>query len=204
MRRPRRRSAVSIANDKVPITMACRLVGMDIDDDIAYGRSMKVHCPFGELYHTDQGVEPAFRIYVDSNSAYCFACSTYFTPVWLVSQAWDQQPAQVAVELLERIGIKPASLADAWAQAAVRDVVPDAGLLAEALKTFCGRICVDWDDAQFEPATAGLLSRCLALLDLVHTEGEARQWLDECKKVMRAALQHRNGLQKSTRVVDSR
>ena len=202
MNRPRRRSAVSIANDKVPITLACRIAGMDIDDDIAYGRSMKVYCPFGELYHSDQGVEPAFRIYVDSNSAYCFACSTYFTPVWLVAQVWDQQPAQVAVELLERVGIKPVSLADAWAQAAVRDVAPDTSLLAEALKLFCGRICVDWDDAQFEPDTAGLLSRCLALLDLVHTEGEARQWLDECKKVMRAALAQRESLPTSRVLLD--
>lgn len=205
MNRPRRRSAVSIANDKVPIVLACRWIGMNIDDDIAYGRSsVKVHCPFGAVYHSDQGVEPSFRIYPDSNSAYCFACSTYYSPVWLVAMAWDVQPAEVAVALLERIGVKPVSLADAWAKAAEREVAPDHSLLSEALKTFCARIAADWDDAQFEPAIAGLLSRCLALLELVTAEPDARQWLDGCKKVMRSALDERSSrLHTSTVAVDS-
>lgn len=179
---------MSLANDKVPITYACQLVGMDIPDDISYGRSLKVHCPFGEVYHTDLGAEAAFRIYSASNSAYCFACSTYYTPVWLVAQAWDIEPTAAAVELLDRIGVKPVSLADAWAHATRRDTPPDHTLLAEALKTYCARVCPDWDAAQFTPSTAGTLSRCLDLLDRVATDTDAQRWLDGCKLVMRRAL----------------
>lgn len=184
----RRVSVVTIANEQVPITTACRLVGIDLSDDIAYGRSLKVHCPFGELYHSDGGVEPAFRVYPDSNSAYCFACKAYFSPVWLVAQHWGQPSREVAEELLAHIGYRPATAAQAWAQACARDTPPDRTLLAEALKTFCARIAPGWSVGQFDPDTAAVLGRCLALLDHVHTDGDTARWLDGCKHAMHRHL----------------
>jgi hypothetical protein len=180
----RERSVVGIANEKVPITLACRLIGLDLADDIAYGRSLKIHCPFGEIYHVDQGHEAAMRIYPDTNSAFCFAGCGYFSPVWLLAQAWDIDPTQAAVELLERAGIKPVSLAQAWAEASIVDAEPDRTALCEALKMYCRRTVPGWNALQFQPEVARTLARCLTLLDRVRTEDDAQRWLRVCKQVM--------------------
>lgn len=186
MTRPR--SVVSVANEVVPISTVCALIGMDLDPHSSYARNPKVHCPFGEIYHRDGGVEAAFRLYPDTNSAWCFACGTYFTPVWLAVQAWGGTATAVATTLLERVGHHGANAAQAWAHAATYTPTPDVTLLAEALKTYCARVDPGWDSTQFAPPTAALLSRCLALLDLVTDEAQAHQWLAGCKQVMRHHL----------------
>jgi hypothetical protein len=106
-----------------------------------------------------------------------------------VGLAWDIPPHAAAKELLERVGYRPTSLKDAWAAAVAGDnPAPDPLLLAEALKTYCSRVVPDWDVIQFDPRPAAMLGRCLGLLDLVHTEDEAREWLTGCKTVMRHIL----------------
>ena len=179
---------VETANAKVPITVACQVIGMDLPDYAGYQRPLKVHCPFGEFYHVDGGLDPAMRIYPDSNSAYCFAGCGYFSPVWLVAQACDVSTYDAAVSLLERVGHRPASPAQRWAQASTWESPPDVRLLSEALKTYCARICSHWSDQQFDPSVATTLTRCLALLDRVGTESEAQEWLHGVKIVMQRAL----------------
>jgi hypothetical protein len=183
----RPRSPITVANEQVSILYACRLIGMDVPETLD-GRPPKVHCPFGPIYHRDQGAEAAMRIYPDDNHVYCFAGCGYFTPVSLVAHAWDTDRTSAAVDLLERAGIKPLTLAQAWAQASTTERLPDIALLAEALKTFCARIDPTWSTRQFTPVISAPLRRCLLLLDHVHTEEQAHQWLDVCKLVMRRVL----------------
>lgn len=187
-RRRGKRSAVAIANDVVSIITACNLIGMDLPEDVGYRRSTKLYCPFGPLFHSDQGVERAFRIYIDNNSAYCFASCGYFTPVWLVASAWDLDARTAAVELLDRVGYRPLTLAEAWSKASQREVPPDGTSLREALQTYCHRVCPSWETVQFTPAVAAVLTQCLDLLDRVHTDDDAREWLDGTKALMRRAL----------------
>jgi hypothetical protein len=182
----KRRSVVDEANETVLITTACRAVGMDIPEDLS--QRHKIHCPFGAIYHSDQGLEPTMRIYLDSNAAHCFSRCGRFTPVNLAAMAWGIPRRVAARELLERAGRRSLSLTEAFAQAAQADVEPDRTLLGEALKTFCARVHAGWDDAQFDPGVAPWLTKCLALLDLVRTPDEAAYWLDGCKKVMQRAL----------------
>lgn len=182
----RRRPVVDEANDEVLITTACRLIGMDIPGDLS--ASLKVHCPFGAVFHSDHGAEATMRIYLDGNSAFCFSRCGYFTPTGLVAMAWGISQRAAARELLERAGRRPLSLADAWAQAADATLAPDRTLLAEALKTYCARVCPGWADAQFRPAIAARLTACLTLLDLVRTPDDAELWLNGCKRAMAIAL----------------
>lgn len=145
---------------------------------------MKVHCPFGDLYHSDQGIEAAFRIYPGSNSAFCFAGCGYFTPVGLAAMAWDRPKEEVAADLLDRVGYKPVSLAQAWAGLQVREEPPDTAMLALALRTYCERVAPGWAERQFEPGIGAVLDRCLALLPRVKTPDDAEQWLQVTKRVM--------------------
>lgn len=186
--RGRRGSVVAQANELVPIEFACRLIGMHLPDGLGYRRSTKLYCPFGELSHIDGGLEKAFRIYVDANSAYCFAGCGHFTPVWLVATAWGRDTRVVASELLERIGHRPPSLAQLWAQVTEPDSSPDRTLLREALQTYCQRICADWASRQFAPDVAATLTRCLALLDRVGDDATAQTWLDGVKLAMMRVL----------------
>jgi hypothetical protein len=184
----RRPSEIRLADEKVPILAACQLIGMNLPDDIAYGRAVKVHCPFGELFHNDGGTEAAMRIYADSNHVYCFAGCGFFGPVGLVSHAFDITRRAAARELLARAGIRMPTPREVWDAATTHVEPPDTALLAEALKTFCRRTAPAWESDQYRPDVAERLTRCLGLLDHVVTPQAADQWLTACKTIMARVL----------------
>lgn len=182
------KSIIAVANEQVSIVTAMSMVGVELPEGIGMSRSHKIHCPFGPVYHSDHGLSPAMRIYPDTNSAWCFSCSVYYTPVKLVSQAWDVDGELAAGRLLDHVGYQPVDMEQAWQQVSSFEPVLDKTLMAEALKTYCRRVCADWPSRQFEPGTAAGLTRCLAVLDLVGTDAEAQLWLAVSKAAMRQAL----------------
>lgn len=183
----RRKSIRALADEHVAIETVCRLLGMGLPD-VDSVRSIKVHCPFGEFSHVDGGVEAAFRIYPDSNSAYCFACQRYYSPVSLAVEAWNRPPDEVAVDLLDRVGYKPASHADQWARLVTTETPPDPDALRAALDVFCSTLTPVWAERQMDVVVARTLGRCLGLLSLVRTAEDAERWLEATKEVMRRVL----------------
>lgn len=180
------KSLIDEANERVSIVKVCRLIGMDVFE----GASGKFRCPFGDFNHSDGGTAKAFRIYTETNSAYCFSCRAYLTPVNLYAQAKDLRRKDAALLLLEEVGWKPVSHAQRWAElVSPREESVDVSMLALALRTYCARVCPEWDELQLNPDIGGLLSRGLGLLDRVRTAEEAEQWLETCKTVMRSKLE---------------
>lgn len=184
------RSAVNTANEVVPIAFVCNKIGMAIPDHLVLsGRSMKVQCPFGELYHEDGGRSAAFRIYPDTNSGWCFACSEFYSPVKLYAASTGLEWSVAAEQLLDMVGHRGSSFDARWeAAVAGQQELPSLDALAEALKTFCLRIFPEWPQRQFEQATAAKLGECLRLLNLVGTDEQAVQWLAVTKQVMELEL----------------
>ncbi len=182
----KQRSAVAIANEQVAIEQVFRWCGIYIPE-IPEGRTLKIHCPFGEFFHPDKGVKPDMRIYPSTNSAYCFQCG-YFSPVWLACQLWDRQPNDVALDLLQRTGYKPVSIAQLWADSQIASKPVDVAPLGLALRTYCQRIDPDWSTRQFDSDISSTLSRCLSLLSHVTTEADVHSWLETCKLVLKTAL----------------
>ncbi len=182
------RSTVAVANEQVSIVTVLQMLGIELPDDIGSGRSRKLHCPFGDVYHSDQGASAAMRVYPETNSAYCFSCSAYFTPVSLAAKAMGCSMPQAAEQLLDRVGHRPLDLAGQWAQAKEYEPDPDKALLADALKTYCRRKHPGWEMQQFDGSVAAVLTRCLGILDLVKTANDATTWLDVCKRAMDRAL----------------
>lgn len=182
------RSPITVANEVVSIVTVLQWLGAELPDDIGSGRSRKVHCPWGEAYHSDGGIDPAMRVYPDTNSAYCFSCSSAFTPVGLAAQAMDCDRRTAAVHLLDRAGHQPMDLASVFAGHAAWSPEPDKAQLADALKTFCRRIDPAWSTRQFDAAVASTLTRCLSILDLVNTEEDVNLWLTRCKAAMKLVL----------------
>lgn len=191
---PRRPSVVDLANDYVSIHFACTVVGMHLPASFDEQRSVKVSCPFEELYHSDGGAASAMRIYPESNSAWCFSCSYYYTPVSLVARALDLSNVDAAELLLQRAGYRPPDPMDVWNDVVAQEVIPDKVLLGEALKTYCRRIDPAWSTRQYEQPYAGTLRLCLGLLDRVHSDADAREWLGGCKKVMSRILLSQNAI----------
>lgn len=185
MNRP---SVITVADEQVSIVAVCQMFGVDVPDDIADGRSRKLPCPFGELYHSDHGRDPAMRIYADTNSAYCFSCQTYWTPVTLAAKAMDTDRRTAAARLLDRIGYRPLDLAQVWAQAVSFEPELDRAALADALKAYCRRIDPAWTTHQFDPAVSSALVRCLSILDLVRSPDDVDMWLTRCKAAMMQAI----------------
>lgn len=174
---------IDLANEKVSITDVLGWAGVYVPE--TFGRSVKVECPWGHLFHSDGGIDRSMRVYSESNSAFCFSCSVFYTPVRLHARANDIDEKTAAGDLLDHIGYRPPEPLDVWAE--VTTVVtpkPDRTLLAEALKYFCARTIPQWHFRQLEQPWAGVLSRCLHLLDQVGTEQDAEHWLTTCKTVM--------------------
>jgi hypothetical protein len=185
------RSPVSVANSLVSIEQACRWAGVEIPD---FGAgSVKVHCPFEDVYHTDP--EPAFRIYPESNHAWCFACSQYYSPVGLCAAVWDMTRADAAHRMLELAHYAPPSLAERWAELTAPR--PELGLsdYALALRAHCAqvsaRLGLDWDAIQYDPAVSERLSGALGLLSLVRDASDGEKWLSGCQEIMSEFLARR-------------
>lgn len=178
-------SLIDEADKRVSIVKVCRMIGMHVSE----GWHGKMTCPFGDVNHSDGGIQKSFRIYQETNSAYCFSCRIYFTPVRLYAEAKELRRMDAALVLLEAVGWKPVSQAQRWADllSSTEEHI-DLSMLGLALRTYCARVCSEWDELQLNPEVAELLSRCLALLDRVHTSEEAEQWLDTCKTVMDSKL----------------
>lgn len=184
------KSLARLADEKVPFPLAARWAGVAVHEGSAE-RGIKTWCPFGAFEHPDGGAEPSFRVYPDHG--WCFAEVRYFSVVTLLAAVWELDRQDAAAEALRRIGWVPVSYAHLFEQAA-RDPEPDADALAGALVTWCEAYCRDqggqpgWKALQYEPEVAGLLSRCLGLLPLVHTGEDCRTWLDASKRAMQQVL----------------
>lgn len=182
---------VDEANKRVSIFMVCALVGVEVSEG-REGSSIKTYCPFGRFYHSDGGKEPAFRVYGETNSAYCFSCKKYYSPVSLYSSATDLSSRNAAEFLLEKIGYKKPTPEELWSSAQPVEPEPDKSLLNKALRTYCERVCVgegrDWHKDQFEPTISIILEKCLNLLDSVATSEDADFWMSGSKEIMSRVL----------------
>lgn len=173
---------VSLANERVGIGYVCGLVGVEVPES-SPGRSVKVRCPFG-FTHRDHGLEAAFRVYFETNTAFCFAGCGFFTPVWLAATAWDRLPSEVARDLLEGIGYGGLDPDSRWEAAQSGPVVGvDRAALVEALQGWAGRTIPDWERRQFGDL-APALQAGLGLVGRVEDEDGAWLWLDGVKKYL--------------------
>lgn len=148
----------------------------------------KVLCPFG-FYHSDGGTAKAMRIYVSTNSAYCFSCSKSYRPVTLAAAAWGCSWQQAADRLLETAGYKPKTLKERWADATTPEVKEiDLISLSDALKMYCSAVSPDWRRQQYDAVVAAKLDVCLSLLPRIKTSADSVKWLEACKAAMRQVL----------------
>ena len=177
---------IETANDRVSIISAFSMIGMDLADFSI--SSLKIYCPFGELYHFDEGRTKAMRVYPGTNSAWCFAGCGYFSPVKLIATDRGIPELQAAEILLESTHYVAPDFASQW-DALVNTPPPvNTSDLTEALKTACARMAPNWEDLQFEPRIGRKLNQCLGLLRKVKTDEQATKWLSVSKQAMEAEI----------------
>ena len=175
-------SLIRIANERVPMPVACRAAGLSVPD-VYRDSGTKCYCPWGEMSHSDGGKEKAFRVWPDH--AWCFACRKWLGPVSLYAQLCEVTYEQAAIRLLDLIGYRPVSVAHLWGEA-VRETPPDTGALQAALRNYC--VSVAPLEALTLPVPAAYLARCNGYLTQVKDEKTAEQWLELAKTVMRTVL----------------
>ncbi len=184
-------SLIDLANEQVSMWEVCRQIGMNVSDDVILGRaSLKMYCPQGELYHGDGGTDPVFRVYTDTNTAFCFRCSKYWTPVSLYADIKGVSRKIAAELLLGIIGYSKPVLDQSLLLTTNKSI--DYSALAEALKIFCARACPDWEIVQLDGLVAISLNKCLELLPKVTNSDEASEWLKITKQVMQNAFIEEN------------
>ncbi len=174
-------SLIWTANEKIPIALACSWAGMDVSEGEG---NRKLRCPFGEYAHSDSGSAASFRIYEDTNHAFCFACARYWSPVSLMAEVWDCARAEAADRMCKMAGITPPDWKQRWDELH-QPMPPDTASLGEALKRWCARVHgPGWETEQFESGLADPLAACLGVLSLVTTDEQAAMWLDSSKLIM--------------------
>jgi hypothetical protein len=177
------KSDIALANRIVPMSFACKAIGME---DIDYASSgAKVECPFESVFHPGGG--KSFRIYDDA-TAYCYACAERYLPVSVYSIAKDVSLDDAAEQLLEAFGYKPPTAEVRFEEAVKSKSIIDQTSLEEALKTFCARNFPQWEIAQFEDEVAAKFRQCVGLLPTVHSPEEIKTWLEATKKAMTKVL----------------
>ena len=185
------RERIQLANERMSITQACRFIGMHLGDfEIA---SVKTYCPFGELLHEDGGRSKAFRVYPETNSAYCFACIKAYRPVSLIATDRDIPEPAAAEVILEETGYVAPNFMAKWEALSEQTASVDRDALEEALKTYCARISPDWEMRQLDDDIASTFRKCLTASRNVASEDDARKWLKLTKQVMATALQREAG-----------
>ena len=177
---------IALANERMSIIDACNELGMDVFDfSVA---SLKVHCPFEQISHPDGGQSKAMRIYPGTNSAWCFACQQYFTPVILISMDRDLSPEDAAQYILDKTNYVKPDYISQWEALTEVKIEIDTDALAETLKVACRRMAPNWEERQFEDAVSDKLRRCLGMLPKLKTKEDASKWLDVSKMAMRQTL----------------
>jgi len=176
---------IKLANDRMTIVAACHEIGMWTPD---VPGAMKMHCPFEDVWHSDGGRARAFRIYENTNSAYCFACQQYYNPVRLIALDRDISDEAAAEVILELTGYTEPSVEENWAKVTGHEQEFSTETLPEALKVACQRISPAWETRQFEEQVAARFRQCLGLLPRVKSEADATLWLDTSRKIMRNVL----------------
>lgn len=176
-------SPIKLARELMTIAEACVEVGMGDVSNLA-----KTYCPFGQVLHTDGGRSRAFKVYPETNTAYCFACQKVYDPVSLIATERDISYRAAAELILEMKAYVAPDYLTRWDALTKETVDVDHEALQDALKLACSRMVSDWATRQFEDRVASKLSQCLALARKVKNDEDGRKWLDMTKQAMRQAL----------------
>lgn len=177
-------SLTATVNDRVSIAQACCWAGLELPEGFG---NRKTWCPFG-ITHPDGGAEASFRLYEETNSAYCFACARSWTPVSLMADFWDCGRAEAADRICRMSGIREPGWQERWDELH-QPAVPNREALAEALKAWCRRVRgPSWESDQFRSEFSSPLGSCLSLLPLVFTGRDSEEWLIGCKKILLPVL----------------
>jgi len=176
-------NVVALANERMSIIEACNLLGMDISDFSI--SSLKTYCPFGNVMHADEGRGKALRIYPNTNSAWCFDCQIYFTPVKMIAMDRDITEVAAANWILESTNYVAPDYLSRWeALTAPESTKLNTDDLGQTLKVFCARKIPNWEERQFEEPYASTLQKCLGLLVKVKTAEDAEKWSTVTKQAM--------------------
>lgn len=180
---PSPESPIKLARELMTINEACIEVGMGDVSGMA-----KTYCPFGSVFHADGGRSRAFKVYPDTNTAYCFACQKVYDPVSLIATDKDITFRAAAELILEMKAYVSPDYQTRWEALTTEKVEVDTEALQDALRIACSRMVPDWETRQFEDRVATKLTQCLALARKVKNDEDGRKWLDMTKQAMRQAL----------------
>ena len=169
------------ANEHYGILRACRRIGIDTDD---YFRARKIHCPFGPVFHSDGGDDPAMRVYEEDGHAYCFACQRSFSPSRLIAEVEDISEDEAVDSMLLELGVIENRLGERWEVATKKEQGVDRQALAEAFRIAASYLITPWAERQYDPDVTRWMNKCLALLDKVQTIEQGDTWLDTVKQVL--------------------
>jgi hypothetical protein len=170
MKRLHKGGVIARARNEVSITVVLAELGVWVEGLPSGDSNIRVHCPFGEISHSDGGLKKELRVYAD-NKAYCHSCEKQYDSVSLMMEAWDLPAGVAARQLLARAGLSQSDLDLPIAQ---QKVNRPAMLAALAV----------WADSNKIDRFAESYAVCLENADKVKMPEDVASWLKEAKEYL--------------------
>ena len=198
---PRKRSRDPVVQaNRIPIIRVLSdLWNVHVPEGMGH-RSWKTFCPLG-WEHPDGGIDKGFRVYEQSNTAYCFVMHGSLTPVRLAQMKWGGKQFRVAYRLMEQYGVGKRHWKDRYEDVlreldARADGSRNGAVYVEALQLGLSNIA-NYTRLQFEPEIVRALERELTDLDELvaghPTDDQIRGWYRKAIDKMNAVVVEVNG-----------
>lgn len=152
-------------------------------------KSWKTYCPFANE-HPDGGIDKNFRVFVGTNSAYCWTMHGYMTPCSIMAIFWGTSRLKAAKKLADMNGLGKRPWRELFAELAAESelyIAPSGEYVIEALKMYLNTK-PEYVENKYDPNTVKLVSAILntleTLLSKKPNEEHLREWLTKAKQVV--------------------
>ena len=165
-------------NQIVPIEKALGLINIDVPEN---ADSWKTFCPTG-YEHRDGGTSKTLRVYLDTNSAWCFSCKKSFRPIDIAEIFFKNKPATAGDKLAKHLNLtmQEPTLDERWGRLDASTVkILDLGILTNSLIEYL-RTLPRYIELQFDDE---VISKVTELIDLLEEIPEGSEY-DTIEKVL--------------------
>lgn len=181
-------SVVETANRLVKLSLVLSWEGIYVPE-FDYAKSVKLRCPYADMYHLDGDAGRSMRLYPETNTGNCFMGCGTLTPVSVHAKLHDLSYKVAAHEILEKIGHKPKTFWEKWEEALTPPTVFNREAYRESLTEYCFRESRGhWNIVQYKDSVSSTFTKTLEVLDTASSDEEALEWLSKVKPLMQAAI----------------
>lgn len=192
---PRSESVVDTANRLVPFRVVLGMTNIYVPE-FAYGKSFKTRCPYADIYHLTASASKSMRVYLDTNTGFCYRGCGILTPVAVYAKLNEISYTESARFLLESVGHKLKTFDEKWEEAVSGEEDVNLEGYRQALDEICLSYCKGrWGSLKYESSVSSSFSYLLSILSKAKSYEDADKWLTAAKAFMIKQIDREAGIE---------